>query len=185
MTPAAAVAPPPSEAALAGPVAAHLARSGYAVWVDPDGTGYFDIVAERDHEIGLVELKLRDWRTLVRQAVARRGYGDWIAVALPHRGAAERFAARTRAPPAGGIGVLLVDGEAVEELRPPVRWPESTRARFPGHRASLEALLEAARSGVPEGTRWTGFPARSGRHRGARATTEWRLEEFDRPPTGP
>ncbi|MHB8352056.1 MAG: hypothetical protein ACYDFT_05115 [Thermoplasmata archaeon] len=169
---------PLRESDLAPPVAAFLGRAGYEVLVDPDGTGYFDVAARRGSEIGLVELKLEDWRTLLRQAVARRGYADWVAVALPRRSTAERLAARAAAAPARSIGVYHVAGDSVEVLRPPVPWPEATRRLFGEQRASLRALFEGARAGLPEGTRWTGFPSRSGRYRGARATTEWRLEEF-------
>lgn len=169
---------PLRESDLAAPVAAHLRRAGYEVLVDPDGTGYFDVVVWRGSEIGLVELKLEDWRTLVRQAVVRRAYADWVAVAVPRRRTAERIAARTAMPPSRPIGIYVVSGDTVELLRAPIVWPEATRARFALHRASLQALLRGARAGLPEGTRWSGFPSRSGPHRGARATTEWRLEEF-------
>ncbi|MGI0054062.1 MAG: hypothetical protein ACREC5_04535 [Thermoplasmata archaeon] len=164
---------------LAAPVAERLRGDGYEVFVDPDGTGYFDIAARRGEEIGLVELKLSAWRTLLRQAVARRAYGDWVAAALPRDRLTERIAKSSEAGPGRSIGVWLVAGGRVEVIRPARPWPAETRASFRPCREALRELLDQRSAGLlPEGTSWTGFPARSGRARGSRASTEWRIEEF-------
>jgi hypothetical protein len=175
---------PRREAELAPPVRRHLERLGYAVWVDPDGSGFFDIAARRGEEILLVELKRTDWRELLRQAVARRGYADRVAVALPRRSLAERLLARSGAGTARCVGVFVVDvrGGEIVELRPAEPWPESTRALFARGRQELGALLDGlASGGLPPGVGWGGFPQRPAHRPGGRAAREWRLDEFPEP----
>jgi len=170
---------PRFESELAGPVGRHLESLGFQVWVDPDGTDYFDVVARRGEELGLVELKLSDWRELLAQAVDRRGYGDWVAVAMPRSGPAERLVARASVGNARRIGVWVVEGESVRVLRPAERWPTNTRELFRGQREALERLLEV-RSTVPEDApgMLTAFPPRTVRRPGGRSARNWRLEEF-------
>lgn len=180
MSDGAPVAPPPRrESELAGPIRRYLEAQGYTVWVDPDGTDYFDVAARRGEEVGLVELKLSDWRTLLAQAVDRRGYADWVAVALPRRPAAERLLARAALGHAQRIGVWTVVGESVTVLRSARPWAPSTRELFELQRRSLRALLDLRAGGlVPEGVELSAFPARAVRRPGGRSAREWRLEEF-------
>jgi hypothetical protein len=170
---------PGREAELAGPVRAYLEAQGYAVHVNPDGRDYFDVVARRGSTIGLVELKRTDWKHLLVQAVSRRSYGDWVAVVLPRRAAAERLLARAEAEVARPIGVWTVGAGGVDVLRAAEPWPAATRALFPEHRAALEELLSWREAGgLPEGATWGGFVGRSARGGGGRPTREWRLDEF-------
>jgi hypothetical protein len=171
----------PLERELAPPVERYLRGRGYEVLIDPDGKDYFDLVAWRGEEVGLVELKVSDWRALKVQAAVRRTYSDWVAVALPRRSLAERLLARMEGPLLAPVGVWLVEGEAIEVLRPETPWPEATRALFPEHRAALREMLAARRAGLlpPGSTTWDGFAARSAREAGGRHVREWRLDEFD------
>ncbi len=167
------------ESDLAPPVEAHLVRQGYRVWVAPDGADYFDIVARRGSEIGLVELKLADWRKVFAQAVRRRAWADWVAVALPRGSLAERLLDRPEAPRAERVGVWVVEAGAVRELRParPLVGPGEADP-FAESRARFLARLDELESGaIPAGARWL-VPGRP-RVGGARRTTrDWRLEEF-------
>jgi hypothetical protein len=175
------VSRPVRERELAPAVAGFLRARGYEVAVDPDGTDYFDLAAWRGEEVGLVELKIADWKTLTVQAAVRRTYSDWVAVALPRRSLAERLLARREGALLRPVGVWLVEAGTVEVLRPATPWPAATRALFPEHRAALRALLEARRDGfVPPGSAtWGGFAARSARGAGGRHVREWRLDEFE------
>lgn len=106
------------ERELAPPVSTHLESEGYRVWVDPDGTDYFDIIARRGPTIGLVELKLDDGRTVLRQALRRRGWADWVAVAVPDERLARRIAERPVAERGHRVGVWWVEPDRVQILRP-------------------------------------------------------------------
>ncbi|MCI4355433.1 MAG: hypothetical protein L3K06_08740, partial [Thermoplasmata archaeon] len=101
------------ESELRAPVVAHLTAEGFRTWVAPDGRDYFDIVALRGEEIGLVELKVSAARQVFGQALRRRAWADWVAVAIPGRKAAERLLARPGAERAGRIGVWLVEPTGV------------------------------------------------------------------------
>jgi len=103
-------------------VAGYLAEQGYRVAVDPDGTDYFDLVARRGEEVGLVEVKVGDSKAVLAQALKRRGWGDWSAVALGSVRAAERLSNRTASTRAAPIGVWSVGPEAVRVHRPARRW---------------------------------------------------------------
>jgi len=98
-------------------VAGYLAEQGYRVAVDPDGTDYFDLVARRGEEVGLVEVKVGDSKAVLAQALKRRGWGDWSAVALGSVRAAERLSNRTASTRAAPIGVWSVGPEAVRVHR--------------------------------------------------------------------
>ncbi|MCI4334685.1 MAG: hypothetical protein L3K04_03545 [Thermoplasmata archaeon] len=169
------------EADMAAPVVRFLERRGYRTYRDPDGKDYLDLVARRGEELGLVELKLSAARTVLGQALRRRGWGDWVAVALDGRRAAERALAASPSGHSERVGVLAVLGEEVEELRPaaPVHGAGCFHP-FPELRARLVLLLDAVDSGeLPAGIGW-GALWRSdsgGRHAGR----EWRIEELAPP----
>jgi hypothetical protein len=172
--------PRPRETTLIPPVERHLTADGYTVLVNPDGEDYFDLAAVRGEEVGLVELKIADWKTLKVQAAVRRTYADWVAVALPRRSLAERLLARMEGPLLHPVGVWLVEGEQLEILRAAEGWPPATRALFPEHRAALREMLAARAAGsLPVGATWSGFAARSAREAGGRHVREWRLDEFE------
>jgi hypothetical protein len=172
----------PLESTLAPPVQRFLAAQGYTVLIDPDGKDYFDVVALRGEEVGLVELKIADWKTLKVQAAVRRTYSDWVATALPRRSLAEKLLARMEGPLLRPVGVWVVEADHVTELRKAEPWPEETRALFPEHRAALREMLRAHAAGeLPPGTTWSGFAGRSARAAGGRHVREWRLDEFDVP----
>lgn len=170
---------PPRETDLEGPVRRFLEAEGYRVYVDPDGGSFFDVVARREVELGLVELKLTDWKTLRRQGVVRRSYGDWTAVVLPRRSAADRLLARSEGELSRPIGVWCLERGEVEVVRPAQPWPAATRASFAQGRSALLALLDARDSGLlPEGVEWPGFgSARTVGQR--RSLREFRIEEYD------
>jgi hypothetical protein len=168
------------ESDLRAPVLAHLAAQGYRAWASPDGRDYFDIVALRGEEVGLVELKLRAARQLFGQAQRRRAWANWVAVAMPGQKAATSILGRPTTPVAARIGVWWVDGTIVHELRPAQRlYAEGEPDPFAEARAMLRAQLAQVADGtVPEGVDWGlfGAPRLPGAHR--RSTRDWRLEEF-------
>jgi hypothetical protein len=173
------------EAELAPAVRTHLEARGYRVWVDPDGSGYFDVVARRGTEVGLVELKIADWRRVFEQALRRRGWADWVAVALPRRSLAERLSARPSAPRALRVGVWVVAGDTVSVLRDARSLvSEGETDPFVALKGQLVEALDLLEGGaLAPGIRW-GFavapsPSRRAGRRGA--TREWRLEEFAAP----
>lgn len=168
---------------LAGPVVAHLTHEGYRVWVDPDGSDFLDVVARRDAVIGLVELKLADWRKVLAQAQRRRGWADWIAVVLPRRSLADKLLAVQQTDRAQRIGVWVVADGRVEVVRAsePL-WRPGEERPFEALRAQIEELTDRLIDGtLPAGVRWNlaGSHGRIGRTQ--RSTRDWRLEEFPEP----
>jgi hypothetical protein len=159
---------------LRAPVIAHLTAQGYRVWADPDGRDYLDIVAARGAEVGLVELKVADWKTVRAQGVARRALADWVAVALPSAAAAGRLMGSTRGPVAPRLGVWVVLPEGVEVLRPalPLKPPPTGSPAFEA-RTGFRALVDLAVAGdLPDSVHWGGGARRTG---GGRS---YRLDEF-------
>ncbi len=175
------------EIELRAPVRAHLEAQGYRTWADPDGHDYFDIVALRGEELGLVELKVSAARQVFGQALRRRAWADWVAVAIPGRRAAARLIERAGAERSERIGVWVVADGRVEELRPArALYRPDEEAPFERARAALRTMLRALESGaIPEGSDWGifGSPRLPGAHR--RSTRDWRLEEFPEPSTSP
>lgn len=182
-------APLPSrEALLAPPVRSYLESLGYRVWVDPDGSDYFDVIARRSAEVGLVEMKLADWRSVVRQAVRRRGWADWVAVALPRESTARRALEATRTARLRPIGVWVVDGGTIRVLRDASPWPSAEGDPFRPLREHLRESLDLLEAGLlPEGTKWRFVQLPAARRRGRKtlSTAHWRLEEFAEEPGRP
>lgn len=162
------------ESALRAPVSAYLEARGFRVWVDPEGRDFLDLVAARGDEVGLVELKVSDWRTVRAQAVVRRALADWVSVALPTDRLASRLIDSLRGPVAPRIGVYVVDGRDVRERRAPIPLDppgagspaEEARTRF------RELVRRALHGEIPEGIAWGAAARRTGRGRG------YRLDEF-------
>ncbi|MCI4351466.1 MAG: hypothetical protein L3K15_08140 [Thermoplasmata archaeon] len=168
------------ESSLAPPVRRHLEAEGFRVWVDPDGSDFLDVVARRNHEVGLVELKIADWKTVLVQALRRRAWGDWVAVALPRRSLASKVLARSSRGRAARVGVWVVAEEKVEVLRPAVPlYDPGEPDPFEEPRARLRLFLDAMETGgLPEGFEW-GLAAHAARatHR-RRPALDWTMDEF-------
>lgn len=168
------------ERELADPVRRHLEARGYRVWVDPDGSDFLDVVARNGDEVGLVELKVADWHRVLAQAIRRRGWADWVAVALPRRSLAQRLLGAPQAERAKRVGVWTVTGGEVEVLRDAGRlWEPGEVHPFPELRERILAITDALLDGtIVPGVRWN-LPGSRGRLPGGRrATRDWRLEEF-------
>ena len=161
---------------MAAPVRAFLGPRGYRVYANPDGADYFDLIARRGPELGLVELKRTLGPPTFVQALRRRRWGDWIAVGIGSRRAAERLVERRAGRLTGAVGVWHVRPDGVDVLREAVA-PPLPRA-LTAERALLTRYLDAIDSGeLPPGVAWDGWPAslrRLSAHRGYR---EWTIEE--------
>jgi hypothetical protein len=179
-------APPPrSERELVGVVARYLEERGYRVRRDPDGTDYFDLVARRGDEVGLVEVKVRDARSVLAQALRRRGWGAWTAVALGSARAARHLAERTAATRAAPVGIWIVDRERIEVVREARPWAVPGAADpFVELREQFRRWLDLVESlGPGSPVVWDGIPSAVRRASGGRSFSEWRLDETaDTPP---
>ncbi|HTS33570.1 MAG TPA: hypothetical protein VMI55_06510 [Thermoplasmata archaeon] len=177
--------PRPSERALVEQGARYLEGLGYRTWSNLDGTDYFDLVGRRGDEVGLVEAKVADRRTVLAQALTRRVWGDWVAVLVGSKRSAERLAAQTHATRAAPVGVWTVEAGRVVVLRPARPWVvpgeadpyAELRGRF---RRTLDAL---ERGDLPAGLVWDSVPGSVRRASGGRKFKEWRLDEAN--PTEP
>jgi hypothetical protein len=157
----------------------HLEADGYRVWVDPDGRDYFDLVARRGGEVGLVEAKVQGSRAVLLQALRRRVWGDWSAVVLRSERSARALAARTDATRAAPIGVWFVGGEAVTVVRPARPWvAPNAPDPYAGLRERFRKILDGLESGEwPSSIRWDGVVREVRRASGGRGFSEWRLDE--------
>lgn len=179
------------EVELREPLRAFLEPRGYRLFFDPDGTGYFDAIALKEDEVGLVELKIADWRRVFEQAVIRRGWGDWVAVLLPRRSLAEKLLRGPAPERTRRVGVWCLEAGQVQVLREPsLEGSAELREAFAGWRSHLREVLEARERGLlPEGVSWRILrPRRTGGPPGAPLDPRlWRLEEFDgeSPSSGP
>ncbi len=168
--------PRPSERSILEIAADHLRTRGYRTYLDPDGGSYFDLAAVKGDELGLVEGKVGDARRVLRQAVERRVWADWVAVVVASRTSAERLVARTSEVRAAAVGVWVVRDGQLEELRAPR--PRSASPPYAPLRARLLAALGAIDRGeTPPGVGWSGVPAAVRRAGGGRRFSEWRLDE--------
>ena len=169
----------PSERDLVRAAARHLEAEGFRVRIDPDGRDYFDLVARRGDEVGLVEAKVANSRAVLAQALKRRGWGDWTAVVLGSATSAERLARRTLATRAEPVGVWSVSGDGVRVHRPARRWADPDGPDpFRALRERFRRLLDAIDAGeLPEAARWDGVPRAVRRASGGRGFAEWRLDE--------
>lgn len=161
------------------PVRAHLERDGYRVYVNPDGQDYFDIVARRGTEIGLVELKRTLGPKVFGQALRRRAWGNWVAVALGSEAAARRLVSDRTGRLSQMVGVWWVHGETVETLRPAGRPPLPPELDgLPSARRTLAGWLDALDRGVlPSAVNWDGLFHEVRRLSGGRSYREWTIEE--------
>jgi hypothetical protein len=172
-------APRPSERSIVEVARAHLEALGYRVWVDPDGHDYFDLVARRGDEVGLVEAKVSDARTVLTQALQRRAWGDWTAVVVSTERIAQGIATRSGGTRAAPVGVWWTDGTKVEVLRSARPWSAPPGDDpFAALRARFRRVLDQLESGeIPEGVPWEGVLREIRRSSGGRGFAEWRLDE--------
>lgn len=175
--------PSRSEAELVRVVRRYLTDRGYRVLADPDGTDYFDVVARRGDEVGLVEVKVRDARGVLAQALRRRSWGDWAAVALGSERAAMRLAERTASTRAAPVGIWSVGSGTVRVHREAGPWvPAGREDPFVSLREQFRRWLDLVESVDPAGSvRWGGIPAAVRRASGGRSFAEWRLDETSGP----
>jgi len=157
-----------------------LEKAGYRVYANPDSTDYFDLVARRGDEVGLVEAKVSGSRKVLVQALQRRAWGDWVAVVLPSLTAAERLAARTSGSRAAPVGVWVADEAGrVHVLREAARWVRAGDVDpFAELRARFRSVLDRIDSGeLPPDVRWAGVVGSVRRASAGRGFKEWRLDE--------
>jgi hypothetical protein len=173
-----------SEHELVSQIGRHLESRGYRVYVNPDGSDYFDLVARREDEVGLVEAKVSDARTVLSQALRRRVWGDWTAVALPGPIAARRLHERTRGTRAEPIGIWVVGERSIDELRVARPWvAPGADDPYAGLRARFREILRAIdRGDIPASVGWEDVPGAVRRASGGRRFAEWRLDESGAPP---
>jgi hypothetical protein len=172
-------APPRRERELLGTVAREFAALGYRTYLDPDGTDYFDLVVKRGEEVGLIEGKLRDGRRVLVQALERRAWGTWAAVAVASRRSAEAIVRRSEGTRAAPVGVYAEEKGSLVRLREPRPWVDGPDEDvFAPLRARFRRLLEAIdRGDVPAGATWSDVLREVRRASGGRGFAEWRLDE--------
>jgi hypothetical protein len=172
-------APRPSERSIVEAARAHLVGLGYRVWVDPDGHDYFDLVARRGDEVGLVEAKVSDARAVLTQALRRRAWGDWTAVVVATERLARGIVERSDGTRAAPVGVWWTGPGTVTVLRPARAWsPPGSDDPFADLRVRFRRVLDALESGeIPSGIPWDGVLREIRRASGGRSFAEWRLDE--------
>ena len=170
----------PAESEIVAAARRHLEADGFRVWVNPDGRDYFDLVARRGSEVGLVEAKVAGSAQVLAQALRRRAWGDWVAVVLASERAAWRLADRTARSRAAPVGVWWARrGTGVTVVRPARPWPAPGDADpFAPLRARFARLLDALERGeIPDAVTWDGVVREVRRASGGRGFQEWRLDE--------
>jgi len=176
-------APRIRETEVVAAAAAYLAGAGYRVYPNPDAGDYFDLVARRGDEVGLVEAKVSGTRTVLVQALKRRAWGDWVAVALPSETAARHLIERTDGTRAAPVGVWVTGQGTVRVLRPAGSWVRPGAADpFAELRRRFRTVLDRIDSGeIPPDVRWAGVVREVRRASGGRGFAEWRLDETTEP----
>lgn len=170
----------PSERELLATVARRFGELGYRCHRDPDGTDYFDLAVRRGAEVGLVEGKVGRPSAVLAQALRRRAWGDWVAVAVDSPRAAERLAGATEGRRAEAVGIYAVAGDRLQEVRRPRPAPPDDP--FAPCRDRFRRLLDDLEAGArPVGVRWSDVLAEVRRASGGRRFAEWRLDEPRRP----
>ncbi len=126
-----------------------------------------------------MEGKARAASNVLEQALVRRPWGDWVAVAVGSERAAHRLVSRTAGRRAEFVGVWSVAGGVARELRPPGQTHRAGEEDpFSRTRAQLRRALDGVDSGeVPVGVRWSGVQAAVARSSAGRRFREWRLDE--------
>jgi hypothetical protein len=156
-----------------------LESDGFRVWVNPDGQDYFDLVARRGHEVGLVEAKVAGAREVIVQALRRRAWGSWGAVVVATERSARNLARRTAGTRAAPVGVWFVRDDSVGVVRAARPWvADGVDDPFAHLRARFGRILDAMESGeIPDSVAWDGVVGQVWRASGGRGFREWRLDE--------
>jgi len=172
---------PRSERDVLEAVAGALRARGYRTYLDPDGSDYFDLAARRDQEVGLVEGKLGTAGTVLAQALRRRPWADWVAVALGSGRSARRLVERTAGHRASLVGVWSVEQGRPRELRAAgATHPEGAADPFAASRDLFrQHLVDLDRGVLARGVRWSSVPSAVRRASAGRGFAEWRLDEID------
>jgi hypothetical protein len=159
--------------------ATYLEGLGYRVYTNPDATDYFDLVARRGDEVGLVEAKVSGSRAVLVQALKRRAWGDWVVVVLPSDRSAERLVQRTNGTRAAPVGVWTTKGGTVTVVRPAASWVRDGAVDpFADLRRLFRSVLDRIDSGeIPPDVSWEGVVRSVRRFSGGRGFAEWRLDE--------
>lgn len=176
----------PSERQIVDRAREFLEGQGYRTWTNPDGHDYFDLVARRGAEVGLIEAKVANAREVLAQALRRRVWGDWSAVVLASERSARHLAERSAATRAAPVGIWCADAGGVRVVRPSRPWVApgtvdpyaSLRERFRGVLDDLEAGT------LPPGVPWDGVLREIRRASGGRGFAEWALDEPESDPAG-
>jgi hypothetical protein len=173
-------APRVSEKEVVAVAAAFLEQQGYRVYPNLDAKDYFDLVARRGEEVGLVEAKVSGSRVVLGQALKRRAWGDWVAVVLLSERSAERLAARTNRSRAARVGVWVVKEGAVRVVRPAGSWVRpGAHDPFAELRLRFRTVLDRIDSGeLPTDVPWSNVVGAVRRASGGRGFAEWRLDEM-------
>jgi hypothetical protein len=176
--------PRPSERSIVDAAARHLESEGYRTRADPDGTDYFDLVARRGNEIGLLEAKVGNARAVLTQALVRRVWGDWVAVVVSSERSARTLVERTDGTRAAPVGVWWCHEGTIGIARPARTWTTSgVEDPYQPLRERFRRVLDAIEGGeLPEGLTWSGVPGSVRRASGGRGFREWRLDEPSEPP---
>jgi hypothetical protein len=160
--------------------AEYLEQRGYRVYPNPDTADYFDLVARRGDEVGLVEAKVSGSRAVLVQALKRRAWGDWVAVVLPSETAAKRLALRTNGTRASRVGVWSTGRGRVTVVRPAEPWVRpGENDPFSELRRRFRTVLDRIDSGeIPKDVPWGGIVRVVRQASGGRSFAEWRLDEI-------
>ena len=172
-----------SERTVVRAAAAFLEQQGYRVYPNLDSNDYFDLVARRENEVGLVEAKVSNSRAVLVQALKRRAWGDWVAVVLPSETSAERLARRTDGTRAERVGVWAARGGSVRVVRAAQSWVRpGEEDPFADLRVRFRSVLDRLDSGeLPSDVPWAGVVRAVRRASGGRGFAEWRLDEVGGP----
>ena len=113
------MAVPSLERELAEPVGRHLMDLGYDVWYEVYFNGRIaDVIALKGEEVVAVELKLRDYRTAHRQAMAYQVGCHRSFIGVPLETALLALRKDRSSFETSGTGILAVDGDSVREMIP-------------------------------------------------------------------
>ena len=172
---------PTANASSRRPVRTYLESHGYRVWVDPDGTDYYDIIARRGRDDRPRRAQALRWpdgpsagATAPRlgrlgrgggaQRAARpadRRVGPWRSAAS---GSASGRSSATRSGSSGPPRPFVGPGETDP---------------FERLKASMHERLDLLEAGtLPEGVAWHLLATSRRELPGRRSTRDWRLEEF-------
>ena len=110
---------PALEKELAAPVGAFFARQGYESFFEVSFNGRIaDVIALRGEEVVAVELKLRDHKQALRQAMAYQVGCHRSFVGVPLETALQALRRERHAFETSGTGLLAVEDGDVRELLP-------------------------------------------------------------------